>query len=63
MYWAALEAVDFLDGVYLCAEPEDGHWRVANHTGHTLGWLPSTQAMQYKFAADRKGITLNVYQR
>lgn len=58
---ADMEMDDFLLGVGLWAETE-GYWRVVcSLTKQTLGYAECHDALAYRIAAERKGVTLEVY--
>ncbi|MHC4575689.1 MAG: hypothetical protein ACYS76_16475 [Planctomycetota bacterium] len=62
--WAGLTVEDFVEGAMLIS-PQDkrpGDWAVSWPSGQWMGYLPPSQAMQYKRAAARMGVRLNVYQ-
>lgn len=64
--WAGLSVEDFCEGVGTHQHFEPGDWFIMwaakGVDGDVVGYLPPTEAMQYKFAAERMGVRLNVYQ-
>ena len=60
--YGAYMAVDFMWGESLWDAPIDDGWRVVNvMTGKTIGYAQCHEALAYRIAAARTGVTLEVY--